>query len=155
MLITGEIEIFAGLFEAFVLNNLSYFDAARKEKEKVYHAFVLGILVSLSENYEVKSNKESGYAHIKKYDSTTKNLDVMIIPKDADKLWIIIEFKKINELLKINIDEGTEAALKQIEEMKYEQELVQRGVKNIIKLAAVFKGKEVRITQGYKSSQYL
>ena len=60
MLITGEIEIFAGLFEEFVLNNLSYFDAAGKEPEKVYHAFVLGMLVSLSENYEVKSNKESG-----------------------------------------------------------------------------------------------
>lgn len=43
MLITGEIEIFAGLFEEFVLNNLSYFDAAGKEPEKVYHAFVLGI----------------------------------------------------------------------------------------------------------------
>jgi len=66
MLITGEIEIFAGLFEEFVVNNLSYFDAAGKEPEKVYHAFVLGMLVSLSENYEVKSNKESGYAHIKK-----------------------------------------------------------------------------------------
>ena len=160
MLITGEIEIFAGLFEEFVLNNLSYFDAAGKEPEKVYHAFVLGMIVSLSENYEVKSNKESGYAHIKKCApikrvrstmrnllSTTKNLDVMIIPKDVSKLGIIIEFKKIDEFLKINIDEGTEAALKQIEEMKYEQELVQRGVKNIVKLAIVFKGKEVKITQ--------
>ena len=72
----------------------------------------------------------------------------MIIPKDVSKLGIIIEFKKIDEFLKVNIDEGTEAALKQIEEMKYEQELVQRGVKNIIKLAVVFKGKEVKITQG-------
>jgi hypothetical protein len=53
----------------------------------------------------------------------------MIIPKDVEKLGIIIEFKKIDEFLKINIDEGTEAALKQIEEMKYEQELVQRGGK--------------------------
>lgn len=138
MLITGEIEIFAGLFEEFVLNNLSYFDASGKEPEKVYHAFVLGMLVSLSENYEVKSNKESGYGRY----------DVMIIPKDVAKLGIIIEFKKIDEFLKLNIDEGTEAALKQIEEMKYEQELVQRGVKNIIKLAVVFKGKEVKITQG-------
>ncbi len=138
MLITGEIEIFAGLFEEFVLNNLSYFDAAGKEPEKVYHAFVLGMLVSLSENYDVKSNKESGYGRY----------DVMIIPKDAAKLGIIIEFKKIDEFLKTNIDEGTEAALKQIEDMKYEQELVQRGVKNIVKLAVVFKGKEVKTTQG-------
>ena len=132
MLTTGEIEIFEGLFEEFVLNNLSYFDVAGKEPEKVYHAFVLGMLVSLSENYEVKSNKESGY----------RRYDVMIIPKDASKLGIIVEFKKIDEFLKINIDKGTEAALKQIEEMKYEQELVQRGVKNIVKLAVVFKGND-------------
>ena len=68
-LATGNIKIFAGLFKEFVINNLSYFDVSGKEPERVYHAFVLGMLVSLSGNYKVKSNKESGYgryAHIKK-----------------------------------------------------------------------------------------
>lgn len=32
--------------------------------------------------------------------------------------------------------------------MKYEQELVSCGVKDIIKLAIVFKGKDVKITEG-------
>ena len=71
----------------------------------------------------------------------------MIIPKDISKLGIIIEFKKINTLSKENIEQGTLKALKQIEENKYAQELLHRGIKDIIKLAIVFKGKEVKITE--------
>ena len=137
MLITGEIEIFSGIFKDFVINNLSYFDITGKEPEKVYHAFVLGMLISLSEKYEVKSNKESGYGRY----------DVMLIPKDTSKIGIVMEFKKIDDFSKTTIEEATTAALKQIEEKKYSQELIHRGIKNIIKLAIVFKGKEVKITQ--------
>lgn len=133
----GDVENFGYVFKTFVLNNLSYFDVSGKEPEKVYHAFVLGMLVSLSDNYEVKSNKESGFGRY----------DVIIIPKDVSKYGIIIEFKKIDELSKESIEEATEKALKQIDEKKYESELLERGVNNIIKLAIVFKNKEVEITQ--------
>lgn len=138
MLVAGEIEIFAGFFQQFVVNNLSYFDVSGTEPERVYHAFVLGMLISLSEKYEVKSNKESGYGRY----------DVMLIPKDTSKIGIVMEFKKIDDFLKTSIEEGTIAALKQIEDMKYEQELVSREIKDIIKLAIVFKGKEIKITEG-------
>ena len=138
MLTSGEIEIFEGLFQQFVISNLSYFDASGTEPERVYHAFVLGMLISLSEKYEVKSNKESGYGRY----------DVMLIPKDTSKIGIVMEFKKIDDFLKTTIEEGTTAALKQIEDMKYSQELIDRDVKNIIKLAIVFKGNEIKITEG-------
>ena len=134
----GDIKSFGALFKGFVINNISYFDVSGKEPEKVYHAFVLGMLVSLADTYEVKSNKESGYGRY----------DVMIIPKDTSKIGIIIEFKKINEFLDDTIEEATKEALKQIEDKKYEHELINRGISNIIKLAIVFKNKEVKITQG-------
>ncbi|MVX62366.1 AAA family ATPase [Clostridium chromiireducens] len=137
-LIAGNIKIFAGLFKEFVINNLSYFDISGKEPERVYHAFVLGMLVSLSNKYEVKSNKESGYGRY----------DVMIIPKDISRTGIIIEFKKIDYFLDDTIEEATEEALKQIEEKKYDQELLQKDIRNIIKIAIVFKGKEIKVTQG-------
>ncbi|WP_297427260.1 AAA family ATPase [Clostridium sp.] len=137
-LITGDIKIFSGLFKEFVIDNLSYFDVSGKEPERVYHAFVLGMLVSLSKDYEVKSNKESGYGRY----------DVMIIPKDISKLGIIIEFKKIDYFLDDTIEEATNEALKQIEDKKYETELINKGIKDIIKLAIVFKGKEVKVTRG-------
>lgn len=138
MLTEGEIEIFAGLFSQFVMTNLSYFDVSGSEPERVYHAFVLGMLVSLSEHYEVKSNKESVYGRY----------DVMIIPKDKSKRGIIIEFKKIDDFLSTTIDEGIIAALKQIEDKNYEDELKVREINDIIKLAIVFKGKEVKVVQG-------
>jgi len=137
-LTTGDIENFGYVFKRFVLNNLSYFDVSGREPEKVYHAFVLGMLVSLSDNYEVKSNKESGFGRY----------DVMIIPKDILRHGIIIEFKKIDELSKESIEEATQKALKQIEDKKYESELLSKGITNIIKLAIVFKNKEVEISQG-------
>ncbi|MBA2368114.1 MAG: hypothetical protein H0V82_03715 [Candidatus Protochlamydia sp.] len=43
------------------MSALSVFDVAADEPEKVYHAFVLGMLLGLRENYDVKSNRESGY----------------------------------------------------------------------------------------------
>ena len=137
-LISGDIENFGYIFKRFVLNNLSYFDVSGKEPEKVYHAFVLGMLVSLSDNYEVKSNKESGFGRY----------DVMIIPKDVSKFGIIIEFKKIDELSKESVEEAAKNALKQIKEKKYESELLEREINNIIKLAIVFKNKDVEIIRG-------
>jgi hypothetical protein len=96
------------------------------------------MLISLSNGYEVKSNKESGYGRY----------DVMIIPSDVSRTGIIIEFKKVDYFLDDTIEEATKDALKQIEEKKYETELVQKGVQNILKLAIVFKGKEIKVTQG-------
>ncbi|MBV7275115.1 AAA family ATPase [Clostridium sp. PL3] len=136
-LVTGDIENFGYAFQEFVINNLSYFDVSGKEPEKVYHAFVLGMLVSISNTHEVKSNKESGFGRY----------DVMIIPKDISKPGIIIEFKKINVLSKETLEQGKVEALKQIDKMKYDEELKNCNVKDIIKLAIVFKGKEVMISE--------
>ena len=72
----------------------------------------------------------------------------MIIPKDTSKLGIIIEFKKIKDKNIKTIEKGTEEALNQIEENQYERELKKRNIDNILKLAIVFKGKNIKITQG-------
>ncbi|AQR97819.1 AAA family ATPase [Clostridium saccharoperbutylacetonicum] len=137
-LITKDLEVFEEIFTDFVMKNMSYFDVSGKEPEKVYHAFVLGMIVSLADKYEVKSNKESGYGRY----------DVMLIPKDILKLGIIIEFKRIKDTASKTIDEGVKEALDQIEKNKYEAELQERNVKNIWKLAIVFKGKRVTIVSG-------
>lgn len=132
-LITGNIEEFSLIFKDFVLSSMSSFDPAGNEAEKVYHAFVLGLLLNLNDNYEINSNRESGYGRY----------DIMVIPNKKDKLGIIIEFKKVadNE----NLDKAVKAALKQIEERKYQQELKKRGIKNVIHLGIAFSGKNVKI----------
>lgn len=72
-LVTGDVETFGEMFQHFVLETFSVFDAGGKEPEKVYHAFVLGLLVHLRGRYELKSNRESGFGRY----------DVMLIPRSG------------------------------------------------------------------------
>lgn len=134
-LITGDIKIFGKLLKQFVLKSISYFDVGGYEGEKVYHAFVLGMLISLNDTHEVLSNRESGYGRY----------DVMIIPKDISKLGIIIEFKKLDPDDEENLEETADEALKQIIEKKYSTTLEHKGVKNIKEIAIVFRGKDIYI----------
>jgi hypothetical protein len=116
---------------------MSFFDMDMGEDaEKVYHAFVMGLFLWLAPDYEVKSNRESGYGRY----------DIMIIPQEKTKLGFIIEFKKTRK--KETLETAMKSALEQIENRKYETELLQRGIENYKKLAIVFKGKEVTVKQG-------
>jgi hypothetical protein len=113
---------------------MSFFDMAA-DPEKVYHAFVMGLLLWLAPDYQVKSNRESGYGRY----------DIMIIPGDVSKLGYVIEFKKVRK--NETVESAVASALKQMNDLQYETELVERGIKNIKKLAIVFMGKEVTIKE--------
>lgn len=132
-LTAGNIEEFSLIFKDFVLSSMSSFDPAGNEAEKVYHAFVLGLLLNLNDNYEIKSNRESGYGRY----------DIMIIPDNKEELGVIIEFKKAGS--SENLSEAVEAALKQIKERKYQQELEIRGIRNVTQLGIAFSGKKVMV----------
>jgi len=88
-----------------------------------------------TQDYQVKSNRESGYGRY----------DIMIIPGDPAKLGYIIEFKKVRR--KETVESAVESALKQIDERKYETELLERGIKTYKKLAVIFNGKDVTIRE--------
>ncbi|MGG7144887.1 AAA family ATPase [Clostridium nigeriense] len=135
-LVNFDYEVFEEIFIDYVEKSLSYFDVSGEEPEKVYHSFVLGMLVSLNRTHYVLSNRESGYGRY----------DVMVIPKDIKKPGIIIEFKRARKTNKKSIQELIEEAKNQIEDKKYEMELLNRGVTNVKKLVIVFKGKEVFIS---------
>ncbi|MFZ3132575.1 MAG: AAA family ATPase, partial [Desulfosporosinus sp.] len=77
-LISGRIEVFASHFREYVLSSFSYFDTGGKVPEKIYHAFVLGLLVGLRPDYAIKSNREGGYGRY----------DVMVIPRDTSRAGI-------------------------------------------------------------------
>jgi pyruvoyl-dependent arginine decarboxylase (PvlArgDC) len=131
----GDMETFEMIFEEIIDKTFSYFDVSG-ESEKFYHGFVLGMLVALKDTHEVKSNKESGYGRY----------DVMIIPKDKKQLGIIIEFKKVNKKRE-TLESAADKALKQIEDKNYESELLNMGIKNILKIAMAFEGKKVMIKE--------
>ncbi|MEG2936769.1 MAG: PD-(D/E)XK nuclease domain-containing protein, partial [Clostridium sp.] len=134
----GDIKNFSKIFKRYVVQSFSYFDVSGSYPERVYHAFVLGMLVALSKTHEVISNRESG---IGRY-------DVSVIPKDHNKPGIIFEFKRYDKEDEETIEDMMDLALTQINEKKYDTEMINRGISEIIKLAVVFNGKEVHIKRG-------
>ena len=124
------------------LATFSYFDTGKNpseilEPERFYHGFVLGLIVELSDRYEVKSNRESGFGRY----------DVMIIPLDKSEKAIVLEFKVHESDEEKTLEETVSSALAQIEEKKYDTELINAGVKkeNIRHYGFAFEGKKVLI----------
>jgi len=138
-LTSGDIDTFSYLFQEFMASSASAFDIPFEESEKIYHVFVLGMLVGLRDQYEIKSNRESGFGRY----------DVMLIPKDKNGLGIIMEFKKIRPHEKIDLEKAVTLALKQIEDKHYAQDLLDAGVTNILYLGLAFEGKNVLIRSKY------
>jgi len=141
-LIEGDIKLFEKMLRKVVLAVFSYHDFSG-EPEKVYHALVAGLLIWITDSHEIKSNRESGYGRY----------DIMIIPHEppagaTDKPGYVIEFKTVDEEDDETVETAVKSALAQIEEKKYETELIRRGIKNIKKLAIVFKGKKVTVKEG-------
>lgn len=132
-LVRGDITTFERLFQEFVISVMSYYDIGKDEPERVYQAFVLGMLVGLGSDYQVKSNRESGFGRY----------DVMIIPRDASKIGIVMEFKKIDSFYNETKDTALKNALNQIKDKMYSRELRDRDITRIIELAVVFDGKRV------------
>ncbi len=131
-LIGGDVKLFEKMLRMVVEAVFSYHDFGI-EPEKVYHALVAGLLVWISGTHEIKSNRESGYGRY----------DIMIIPRDTAQLGYVIEFKTVDALDNETVEAALASALAQIEELKYETELVDRGIKRIKKLAIAFMGKQV------------
>ncbi len=135
-LVEGDVELFGKLLRKIVAAVFSYHDFGG-EPEKVYHALVAGLLVWISGTHEIKSNRESGYGRY----------DISVIPRDSHKVGYVIEFKTIDTEEGETVESAAESALKQIEDKKYESELIERGISNIKKLAIVFSGKEVFVKE--------
>ena len=137
-MLVGDVDTFEEIFQEFVMNSMSSFDPSGTEPEKVYHAFVLGLLLQLSDRYQVRSNRESGYGRY----------DIMLIPKNKTFSGVIIEFKKTNRHKKETLEKAVESALKQIEDKQYESELKGLGITTIFKYGIAFDGKEVLVRMG-------
>lgn len=120
----------------------STFDVGKKpseqsEPERFYHGFVLGLMVELIDQYEVKSNHESGFSRY----------DVVLKPRDIRKKAMILEFKVFNPNKETVLEDTVKNALKQIKEKNYAAELLEAGIvkENIKMYGFAFKGKKILI----------
>ena len=144
-MLQGDPETMEEYMDDIMLTTMSSFDSRMTTSEKVpesfYHGFVLGLLVEQKGRYEIRSNRESGYGRY----------DVMMIPREDDLPAVILEFKLFSSKRGEKSLEDTAAnALKQIEEKKYDTELLDQGIpaERILKYGFAFKGKECLIRKG-------
>ncbi|MEZ4296957.1 MAG: AAA family ATPase [Polyangiaceae bacterium] len=129
-LLSGDAAKVQKLFERMLLTAMSYQDPVGREPEKLYHGFVLGLLVHLERDYDVRSNRESGYGRA----------DVLIRPRTEGRPGVVMELKVKDS------DETPEEVLldaaKQIRDRKYAAELESAGATPVYAYAMVFDGKK-------------
>ena len=134
-LVSLNLKEFEKKFRVLVEEMFSYMDVGKNTAENFYHAFVLGMLVGLKDTYYVNSNRESGFGRY----------DIMLEPKDKNGNSFIMEFKVMENMEEKTIEDTVENAKKQIEEKEYEENLKERGFKNITKMVFAFNGKEFKM----------
>lgn len=141
-LLNGNLKEMNAYMNEVALATFSSFDTGKhpsqkSQPERFFHGFVLGLLVELRGKYEVLSNGESGYGRY----------DVMLCPLEENKPAIVLEFKVHDPDEEKALQDTVAAALSQIEEMKYDAKLLERGVnpENIRHYGFAFEGKKVLI----------
>ncbi|MCX4239667.1 AAA family ATPase [Paraliomyxa miuraensis] len=117
--------------------SLSYHDTGGREPERVIHGFIVGLLVGLQPDHEVRSNRESGYGRY----------DVMVLPRSPGRPGVVLELKTIDVEHGETPSAALDDALHQIRERDYSTELRERGASPIIELAAVFDGKRAWVAR--------
>ncbi len=117
--------------------SFSYFDVTPETPERFYHAFILGLLVSLKKSYTVRSNRESGLGRY----------DVILFPQEPTRPGFIFEFKKAENNSQQKLTEASQDALRQIRDKKYASELRAHGVAQIIALGIACSGKDLLVQE--------
>ena len=112
--------------------SISYYDSGA---EGFYHGLILGLIALTDNQYKIRSNRESGDGRY----------DICMIPRDEKYPGIIMELKAENGLNETELDILSSEALNQIDTKRYDMELRNDGVKNILKFGIAFSGKKVKI----------
>lgn len=112
--------------------SISFYDAGA---EGFYHGLVLGLIALMDSQYKIKSNRESGDGRY----------DISMIPREDKYPGIIMELKWKKGLGADELDRLADEALVQIDDMRYDSEMKEDGIKDILKFGIAFSGKKVSV----------
>ena len=122
------------LLEDFMLKSISTMDGA---SEAFYHGMMLGLCAVLGSQYKVRSNRESGLGRF----------DIELLPAVKNMPGFIFEFKHTKDI-NVDLDSLANSALRQIDDMKYDTELRDFGVEDIVKIWIAFRQKSAVVKRG-------
>ena len=124
----GDVERLEDGLGSYLERVASTFDTA-KGKEAFYHGFILGLTAVLVPDYEVRSNRESGYGRY----------DVAILPKAKGQPGVVMELKIAER--EDELPAKAEEALAQIQSHDYADELKAREAQPLHCFGMAFYGK--------------
>ena len=124
-----------GAIAEYMDKAISFYDAGT---ESFYHGLMLGLIALMDNRYKIKSNRESGDGRY----------DISMFPKEERNPGIIMELMWKKALSTEELDRLAEDALVQIEDMRYDSEMKEEGIKEILKFGIAFTGKKVCIKTG-------
>ena len=123
-------EMLQDTLHQYLLMSASYLDTS---KESFYHGMMLGLLAIMSDDYLISSNRESGEGRF----------DIQLRPITNNYPGIIMEFKAIKSLDEKDLDKSADEAIKQIQEKKYMNELINNNINDIQIYGIAFSRKKV------------
>lgn len=112
--------------------SISFYDAGA---EGFYHGLILGLIALMDNQYRIKSNRESGDGRY----------DISLIPREDRYPAIIMELKWKKDLSEDTLNRLADEALSQIDDMRYDSEMKEDGVNDILKFGIAFSGKKVSV----------
>ena len=112
--------------------SISFYDAGA---EGFYHGLVLGLIALMDNQYKIKSNRESGDGRY----------DISLIPRDGRYPGIIMELKWKKDLSADKLIELADEALAQIDDRRYDAEMKEDGIQDILRFGIAFSGKKVSV----------
>jgi hypothetical protein len=129
-LYSNDVGQFRQGLERLLRQSASVFDTVG---EIFYHGLVLGLCASLDNRYYVTSNRESGDGRY----------DIQLMPKSPGIPGIIMEFKWEKDTT--DLKPLAVAAIQQIKDRGYDEEMRARGITDIVLYGIGFSGKHVEI----------
>ena len=127
-LLSGDAERVERDLEQLLLQHVSHHDLPRPAAELPYHMFVLGLLVRLAADYDVRSNREAGHGRA----------DVIIAPRQPGRPGVVIELKTLDPRRDPTPEAALDAAMQQIDARAYTADLTATGAAPIHVYAVVF-----------------
>ncbi len=112
--------------------SISFYDGGA---EGFYHGLMLGLIALMDNQYKIKSNRESGDGRY----------DVCLIPREKRYPGIILELKWEKGLGEAALDSLADEALVQIDALRYDSEMKEDGIIDILKFGIAFSGKKVSV----------